>query len=322
MTPFSPGGISLRLYPHNELPAEDIVRVMREQAVAAVAAGFDGVMVSEHHGGFGGYLPNPIQMAGWLLEAMPHGWAAPCPVLLPLRPAALVVEELAWLAARFPGRVGLGVASGSLEADFTIMETNKDNLTARFAAGLRVVAASLSGRDLGALAGDRAVRGCIEHPVPVLSAAMSLTATRRAAEAGAGLLFAGVTANHHCRAMADAYRAAGGTAGIVLVRRISLGGAARARHAAQVDLYRGYTTAASQSKWREDQLLSGDSAEIAAELAADLVETGADSLNLRIHVPGVTAEEALAGIAGLAEVLERLRSRGEGSMSRKSSHGL
>lgn len=307
MTPFSPGGISLRLYPHNELPAEDIVRVMREQAVAAVAAGFDGVMVSEHHGGFGGYLPNPIQMAGWLLEAMPHGWAAPCPVLLPLRPAALVVEELAWLAARFPGRVGLGVASGSLEADFTIMETNKDNLTARFAAGLRVVAASLSGRDLGALAGDRAVRGCIEHPVPVLSAAMSLTATRRAAEAGAGLLFAGVTANHHCRAMTDAYRAAGGTSAIILIRRVSVGQGGRERHAKQVGLYRTYTTAESQTRWREDQLLEGDPDTIAEELRQDMAETGADALNLRVHVPGISPEEAAANIAGLSAVVERMK---------------
>ena len=37
------------------------------------AAGFDGVTMSEHHGGFHGYLPNPLQAAGWCLEAMPHG---------------------------------------------------------------------------------------------------------------------------------------------------------------------------------------------------------------------------------------------------------
>ena len=81
---------------------------MRAQAVLGREAGFDGVMTSEHHGGFGGYLPNPLQLTGFLLDAMPGGWAAACPLLLPLRPAALVIEEAAWLAARFPGRVGLG----------------------------------------------------------------------------------------------------------------------------------------------------------------------------------------------------------------------
>lgn len=305
--PFAPGSISLRLYPHNDLPAEQIVTVMRDQAAGAAYAGFDGVMVSEHHGGFGGYLPNPVQMAGWLLEVMSKGWAAPCPLLLPLRPAALVIEELAWLAARFPGRVGLGVATGSLEDDFTIMGTTKDDLVRRFAEGLRAVTAALSGRDPGLLAGDVAVKRCAEHPVPVLSAAMSLTAARRAAACSAGLLFAGVTANHHCRAMSEAYRTAGGTGTIMLIRRVSVGAGGRERHARQVGLYRTYTTAESQSKWREDQLIEGDPEAIAAELQHDLAETGAEALNLRIHVPGVMPDEAAAQIAGLAEVLERFR---------------
>ena len=103
---------------------------MRAQAALGRQAGFDGMMTSEHHGGFGGYLPNPLQLTGFLLDAMPDGWAAACPLLLPLRPAALVIEEAAWLAARFPGRVGLGVATGSLQADFDILETTKDDLVA------------------------------------------------------------------------------------------------------------------------------------------------------------------------------------------------
>ena len=139
---------------------------MRAQAPLGRESGFDGVMTSEHHGGFAGYLPNPLQMAGFLLEAMPGGWAAACPLLLPLRPAALVIEETAWLAARFPGRVGLGVAAGSLQADFDILETNKDDLVARFAAGLTRVSNALSGSDAGDLAGDPAVAACRESPVP------------------------------------------------------------------------------------------------------------------------------------------------------------
>src|SRR6185437_7649974 len=99
-TPFAAGSISLRLYPHNDLPAPEIVSIMREQGRRAAECGFDGVMVSEHHGGFAGYLPNPIQACNFLLDAMASGWAAPSPLLLPLRPAALVIEELAWLAAR------------------------------------------------------------------------------------------------------------------------------------------------------------------------------------------------------------------------------
>src|ERR1700709_1943382 len=125
--PFAPGSVSLRLYPHADLNATAIVHELPEKAAPAAQHGFDGVMTSEHHGGFHGYLPNPLQAAGWCLEAMPQGWAAPCPLLLALRPPAMVAEEIAWMAARFPGRVGLGVASGALPADFEIMHGPLDN---------------------------------------------------------------------------------------------------------------------------------------------------------------------------------------------------
>ena len=138
--PFAPGSISFRLYPHNDLDAPSIVAELTGQAALAAQHGFDGVMTAEHHGGFAGYLPNPLQVAGWCLETMSTGWAAPCPLLLPLRPPAMVAEEIAWLAARFPGRVGLGVASGALPADFEIMDTDMDDLATRFSAALEVVA--------------------------------------------------------------------------------------------------------------------------------------------------------------------------------------
>src|SRR5215213_7214822 len=79
--PFEPGSISLRCYPHLDLGAPGIVAELRTQALLAVEHGFDGVMTSEHHGGFAGYLPNPTQIAGFLLDAMPRGWAAACPVI-------------------------------------------------------------------------------------------------------------------------------------------------------------------------------------------------------------------------------------------------
>ena len=66
--PCSAGSVSLRMYPH-PLAADEIVSEMRAQARVAEASGFDGVMTSEHHGGFPGYLPNPLGAAGWLLDA-------------------------------------------------------------------------------------------------------------------------------------------------------------------------------------------------------------------------------------------------------------
>ena len=128
--PFAAGSISLRLYPHNELPAPEVVAELCAQARLGLSHGFDGIMTSEHHGGFPGYLPNPLQMVTFVLEENASGWAAACPLLLPLRPTALVAEEVAWLAARHPGRVGVGVAAGALPLDFEAMGVAPDSAVA------------------------------------------------------------------------------------------------------------------------------------------------------------------------------------------------
>ena len=91
------------------------------------------------------------------------------------------------MAARFPGRVGLGVASGALPDDFDIMHVPMDDLATRFTSALEELAGMLDGSAPGRLAGDAAVAACAERPVPVLSAAMGFTAVRRAARLGAGL---------------------------------------------------------------------------------------------------------------------------------------
>jgi alkanesulfonate monooxygenase SsuD/methylene tetrahydromethanopterin reductase-like flavin-dependent oxidoreductase (luciferase family) len=306
--PFAPGGVSLRLYPHNELPADGIVSTFLTQAATASAAGFDGIMTSEHHAGFAGYLPNPIQAAGWALDVMPSGWAAAAPLLLPLRPAALVTEEVAWLAARYPGRVGVGVASGSLQADFDIMETTKDDLTPRFAAAMRSVSDALSGRSAGALAGDRAVARCVEHPVPMLSAANSLTAVRRAADCGVGLLFDSLNEVSRCQELIAAYRDAGGTASVVLIRRCWIGEKPEGRHQQQVDVYKTYSTTSAQSHWDAMAMVTGGAGEIAEQLQEALTQTGADALNLRVHVPGLEASLVTDQIAALTDVVHLLKS--------------
>src|SRR5690242_4820382 len=185
---FAAGSVSLRCYAPDGDDAVGVLEELCGQSRLAVECGFDGVTTAEHHGGFPGYLPNPIQLAGFLLAAMPHGWAAPCPVLLPLRPTALVAEEIAWLAARYPERVGVGVAAGGLERDFEVMDVPIDHLGARFGTALNSLARMLRG-DAGVLAGDHAIARCAGHPVAMVSAAASTAAARRAAAASVGLLF-------------------------------------------------------------------------------------------------------------------------------------
>jgi alkanesulfonate monooxygenase SsuD/methylene tetrahydromethanopterin reductase-like flavin-dependent oxidoreductase (luciferase family) len=307
--PFAPGSVSLRVYPHNELSATGIVDELRMQAALAAEHGFDGVMTSEHHGGFHGYLPNPLQAAGWCLEEMSRGWAAPCPLLLPLRPPALVAEEIAWMAARFPGRVGLGVASGALPTDFEIMHAPMDLLATRFTTAFEELAGMLDGSDPRGLRDDAAVRACAEHPVPILSAAMGFTAARRAARLGAGLLFDSLSTPERCRELVDAYHAAGGTAPCVLIRRAWVGEPPRERLDDQVDVYRSYSPASAQANWGRNELVDAPTPDsVVSGLLQAVERAGADALNLRVHVPGVSPADAREQIARLGdEVLGPVR---------------
>ena len=305
--PLAPGSVSLRIYPHNDLPATEIVDELRGQSQLAAEHGFDGVMVAEHHGGFAGYLANPIQTAGWMLEAMPTGWVAPCPLLVPLRPAALVAEEIAWLSARFPGRVGLGVAAGALKDDFEIMGVSMEGLAVRFAEGLELVAAALSGRDGGRIAGDPAIARCVEAPVPLVSAAMGFTAVRRAAAAGAGLLFDSMSPPERVRQLTDLYRAAGGDGACVLIRRAWVGPPPTDLLERQLDVYRSYAPESAQAHWDSDEVLTAATAgEVAEQLATVASDAGANAVNLRIHVPGVTPDIVRDQISRLAGVIEPL----------------
>jgi alkanesulfonate monooxygenase SsuD/methylene tetrahydromethanopterin reductase-like flavin-dependent oxidoreductase (luciferase family) len=299
--------VSLRLYPHLGLPPTQVVAELLAQARLAEDVGFDGLMTSEHHNAFAGYLPNPIQVAGWVLDVTDRAWAAPCPLLLPLRPAAIVAEEIAWLAARFPGRVGVGLAAGSLEADFEIAGTTKDNLTQRYAEAMTAVSGMLLGREAGVLSDDPAIRQCTTDPIPVVSAAMSPAACRRAATAGVGLLFDSLTKIGRCRELVDIYRDAGGSGPIALIRRAWPGAGNDGRHEDQLKLYSSYAASAAVEHWSDDRPAGGDAASIAQVLTAQADAVGATCLNIRVHTPGMTPAEAREHITALADVIALLR---------------
>jgi alkanesulfonate monooxygenase SsuD/methylene tetrahydromethanopterin reductase-like flavin-dependent oxidoreductase (luciferase family) len=307
------GSVSFRLYPHR-LEATATVDTLLEEGCLATGVGLDGIMTAEHHGGFGGYLPNPMQVAGWLLDAMPAGWAGACPLLLPLRPSALVVEETAWLAARFPGRVGLGVAAGSLADDFEIMGTDKTDLARRFADGLAAVTGMLSGRAPGRLAGDPAVARCVDHPVPVLSGAMSPRAVRRAAACGAGLIFDSMSSLSRIGELMAAYRSAGGTGPTVMTRRVWVGPPPLRQIDRQRDLYHSYSDPAATAHFDGNEtVVAPDPAALAERLRAILAATGVGGLNLRLHAPGIPHEAIVEQLPELGEAASLMRGAATGS---------
>jgi alkanesulfonate monooxygenase SsuD/methylene tetrahydromethanopterin reductase-like flavin-dependent oxidoreductase (luciferase family) len=305
--PFARGSVSIRLYPHNELPAEAVVAEICTQAGIALRNGFDGVMTSEHHGGFAGYMAQPLQMASFVLAEHDVGWVAAAPLLLPLRPTALVAEEVAWLRARYPGRVGLGVAAGALPLDFEVAGVDQADSVALFKAELPRLVALLRGDDLGPLAEDPALLACRANPVPVLSAAVSTTAATRAARCGAGILLEGMSSPQRLAALTRAFDQAGGREAKVLIRRVWLGRSQSDLIAAQRAVYESY--AAPATSFGDDQTIASDDPdEMVARLLAVVTEVGADAVNLRIQLPGMEPAQVREQIERIgATVVEPLK---------------
>lgn len=302
--PFAPGSVSIRLYPHNELPAETIVSELCAQAGLALSSGFDGVMTSEHHGGFAGYMAQPLQMASFILEEHATGWAAAAPLLLPLRSTALVAEEVAWLQARHGRRVGLGVAAGALPLDFEATGVNQADAVDRFKTELPRLVAMLRGEELGDLEGDPALRACRKAPVPVLSAAVSVAAAIRAARCGAGILMEGMSTPQRLAGLTRAFDEAEGRGAKVLIRRVWLGRVRSELVDSQRAVYESY--AAGASSFGEDQTIaSQDPSDVVQRLAATMREVGADALNLRVQLPGMAPEDVREQIARIGSTVVR-----------------
>jgi alkanesulfonate monooxygenase SsuD/methylene tetrahydromethanopterin reductase-like flavin-dependent oxidoreductase (luciferase family) len=284
------------------------------QARLAVKGGFDGITLAEHHAGLSGYVPNPAQVAGWLLGEIAVGWAAACPILLPLRSAGLVAEEIAWLAARHPGRVGVGFAPGFAVADFAIAGTAVEDRRLRFAAALPSVVAALQGQAVGPLAADPAIALTRNLPVPAAAIVDGPIGARRAATAGAGAIFGAFTAAAPVRSLLEVYEAAGGRGPRLLIRRAWLGTMPEGALEQMLAAARRLGAGGSSERAGDDVLVvDTDSGALAERLAAVLRESGADALNLRFVAPGAGGAEVEDQIARFgSEVLPRLRGLIEG----------
>lgn len=305
--PLGRGEVSLRLYPHRLASARAVLDELEHQAALAERAGFDGVLLSERHGGAWGQIPNPLQVAGFLLAATERSWVAPCPLLLPLRRAAIVAEEVAWLAARHDGRVGIGFGSGGNEADFALVGVPYVERASRFDRELRRVVAILRCRE--GYGEDLAVRDA--RAVPVVSAAMSATAARRAAELGIGIIGSSLLDVDRTVALVEAYRRAGGTEPHVVIVRVWLGDPPEALMRKALEHYRDASSEANVRGGIADVLLSDDDpAALAESVASHAARCRADSLNLRIHVAGLDPLAAREQIEAIGtEVVPRVRAR-------------
>lgn len=267
---------------------------MVRQAKIAEEAGFDGVTISEHHAGRRGYLPNPIQAVNWILSATTRIWAAPCPVVLPLRPAALVAEDVAWMAMRFPGRVGAGFAPGGATSDFDVAEAPLEERRRTFAHRLPHVAAALRGDAPAPLGHDAALAACKDAPVPCVSTVGGPVGARNGARAGVGIVPSSSEPVERARELVAEYVKHGGSGPIVLNRRVWLGRADPARIESLERTIQVSGSAAIPANTRHYQVdyISAINADDLAGRVGDVLSTvGAKALNIKFYYPGLGADE-------------------------------
>lgn len=293
--PLAPGSVSLGVYV-DPGPPDRVVAQMFEQAGLAAEIGVDGVTISEHHAGFPTYMPNPLQVAGWILDRTEGVWAGPNPMLLPLPFVALIAEELVWLDTLHPGRVAAGLALGYVASDFECYDLDFDQRGARFAAD-------------GLLAQDPAIAARTERPIPLVAAAGSMTAARRATTAGTGVLTDSLASVERLQGLFGLYAEAGGTGPRCVTRRVWVGDPPLELVRAQAERYR---RAAPAGLWLSTtggaiQLTSGPADELADELAQVLYGAGGTHLALKVDVLGVPHHQAMDQIAALADVLPQAR---------------
>ena len=308
--PLAPGSVSLRLYPCPGTPADQIDE-LRHEVRLAEEVGYDGVMVSEHHAGFPGYLPNPVQLAGFLLAATERIWVSPCPLLLPLKARALIAEELAWLHAAYPGRFGAGFAAGALPVDFELAEVPFDEVVDRFKDVLPWMVDALRGRVDGPLADDAAIARCADDPIAMVVAAQSPGAVRRAARLGLGVLYDSLQTPEVSRRLSEVFREAGGTGPTVLIRRVWIGEPPQASIDAQMAHYRSYAPDQAVANWGETDgtVVAATPAEAGERLAEIVTASGCDTVNVRVQVAGLEASDVGRQIAAHGEgFLAALRS--------------
>jgi alkanesulfonate monooxygenase SsuD/methylene tetrahydromethanopterin reductase-like flavin-dependent oxidoreductase (luciferase family) len=221
----------------------------------------------------------------------------------------VLAEEIAWLDARYPGRVGAGFGSGGNESDFRLVGVPFEERNARFDRALREIVAILrDGRHPETRATDPAIVRVARSGLPLLSAAMSARAARRAAEIRIGIIGSSLLSETRTRELADLYTGHGGVGPHVLIARVWLGSPPWDLVERQLEEYRR-ASADNLTTPAGGELLHGDDPSgIAEQLAHRMRSTRADALNIRVHVRGVEPAAAREQIAAVgAEIVPRVR---------------
>ena len=167
-----------------------------------------------------------------------------------------------------------------------------DEIVDRFKVALPLVVDALRGRDDSPLGRDRAVRRLADDPMPIVIAAQSAPACRRAARLGCGVLYDSLQSCEVSARLGAAHREAGAETGRVLIRRVWIGDPPASEMAAQMGHYRSYANEAATKNWSDESLVHGASPAAAADALLEVLDASdCDTVNVRVHVKGLTPDQ-------------------------------
>jgi alkanesulfonate monooxygenase SsuD/methylene tetrahydromethanopterin reductase-like flavin-dependent oxidoreductase (luciferase family) len=230
-------------------------------------------------------------------------WIAPGPSILPLRRAATIAEDLAWLSCAYPGRVGAAFVPGYQQRDFDAVGVDFELRHRAFWSGIEEMAAHQRSGE-SPIADDPAIGELRPAGVPMLAGIGGPIGARRAAEAGVGLLLMSLRPPAELAEVVARYHDHVGRGPIVLIRRVSLGATA-AGLAANLDAWQSASSGSAGSSWlqaADGAAVSGSPERLVDDLQAAMAKTGAAALNLRLDAYSTgTATQLHDQIAELGE---------------------
>ena len=184
------------------LSAGQLLKELVTEVQAAEDAGFDLVLVPEHHAGPPGSLTDPLMVAAWLLANSSRIHVGPGVLILPLISVARLAEQAAVLQNASNGRFVLGVGAGYNPSDFARFGVDRNRRSALLADGLRSLRAAWTGGD-----SDEQVRPAFDtvDAPPLWLGAWSTQGVERAAFLADGWIADPIHTHSEVATMAAAY---------------------------------------------------------------------------------------------------------------------
>ncbi|TDB95479.1 LLM class flavin-dependent oxidoreductase [Actinomadura sp. 7K534] len=293
------------------------------EAEAADAAGLDLVMLPEHHQGVPVSYAAPLTLAAHLLARTSRITVATGVLVLPAHHPVHLAEQVTMLDNLSGGRFALGVGAGYQESDLAPFGVGLADRGAVLTETLTGLGALLSSEE-AAFAGDHVAfpsfrlrpRPLSAPRPPIWLGSWSRTGVRRAAELADGWIADPIRTITEIAEMAAAYRAAGGTGPVVVMREAwvdtDVATARRAFEPAIAPVFGYYRKSGAYTgsfdDLAADRFVLGSADDCVAQARDVADRTGADIVLLTVrHPAGPGHPETLEHIAALGNAWKAVR---------------